>query len=373
MDLSSQDEVFLARALERARNGVVLGEGAHDYDRFDHAEIAALKEVFARGGEVSGATAYVTLEPCSHHGRTGPCAVALIEAGIARCVIATVDPNPQVSGRGLATMRAAGIEVVVLEPSAALAHETRRLNEAFAFSIQHGRPFVTLKAALSVDGTLGPSSQTGRGAPFWLTGPAARGDVQIFRHASDAILTGSGTLRDDDPSLTDRTGLPRRRPLLRVVLDSALHARASSKIVENIDNDLLFVVAGYAPMENCVRMERRGAEVLFSDGNSSLETHAAWVLQQLHKRDIRSVLLEGGTSINTSFLGAGLVDRVVFYFSETEVGGNAIPFANNMRSPYVLQQELFSVTRQTFPNGRLEDVRIMGYLHDPWLDVPDIR
>src|SRR5437867_12845053 len=169
----------------------IIGEGAHLYDNFDHAEIAALKNAAQRGLSTHGATAYVTLEPCSHHGRTGPCADALIAAGITRCVIATRDPNPVVSGQGIQKLRAANIEVTL----GVLEQPARDLNDAFAHFIQHRTPFVTLKAALSVDGKLAPPPASRYpNQPFWLTGPAARYHVQLLRHASDAVLTGTATV-----------------------------------------------------------------------------------------------------------------------------------------------------------------------------------
>ena len=196
--------------LARPESSTVLGEGAHFYDNFDHAEIVALKQARAAGHDLHGATACVTLEPCVHHGRTGPCSDALIAAGITRCVVATFDPNPVVRGNGLARLSAAGVEVLVLPADSELAQQARRLNDAFAFAIQHQRPFVTLKAAVSVDGKLAPPpGERSATAPHWLTGSAARADVQRLRHASDAILTGVGTVLADDPELTDRTGLPR--------------------------------------------------------------------------------------------------------------------------------------------------------------------
>jgi diaminohydroxyphosphoribosylaminopyrimidine deaminase/5-amino-6-(5-phosphoribosylamino)uracil reductase len=245
-----RDQRLLSRALELARSAVglaspnptvgcvlahgerILGEGSHHFDARDHAEIAALKQAASLGHDVHGTTAYITLEPCAHHGRTGPCADALIAAKVSRCVVATVDPNPLVRGKGLAKLHSAGVEVDLADPASALAVEARRLNDAFAFSIQENRPFVTLKAALSVDGKLAPphSARTAV-APHWITGEAARADAQQLRHANDAILTGIGTVLADNPSLTDRTGLPRRRRLLRVVLDSELRTPLDSKLV----------------------------------------------------------------------------------------------------------------------------------------------
>jgi diaminohydroxyphosphoribosylaminopyrimidine deaminase/5-amino-6-(5-phosphoribosylamino)uracil reductase len=350
----------------------VLGEGAHFYDKFEHAEIAALKQARAYGHDLHGATAYVTLEPCVHHGRTGPCSEALIAAGITRCVIATLDPNPLVHGKGMARLRSAGIEVQVLSPLSELAETARRLNDAFAFSIQHERPFVTLKAALSVDGKLAPAAeQRSATAPHWLTGGAARADVQRLRHTSDAILTGIGTVLADDPELTDRTGLARRRPLLRVVLDQNLRLPLGSKLVrsaeERREKDLLIFCAEDAPEERMHELRARGVqvyEVPLREGRVDLRI----ALDVLQQRQIRSVLAEAGSALNGSLLRQGLADRVVLYTAEAELGGDAVPFAEGT-SPYLLQQQLSAVERTTFARLGGEDIRISGYLHDPWADV----
>ncbi len=352
------------------RDGTILGTGAHHYDALDHAEITALKQAATKGHNARGATAYVTLEPCSFYGRTGPCADALVHAGIARCVIATVDPNPKVSGAGIAKLRAAGVEVVVAKTTSSIAQQARRLNDAFAFSIQYGRPFVTLKAALSVDGMLAPPNRDRRTAqPVWITGPETRADVQLLRHSNDAILTGSGTVRMDNPLLTDRTGLPRRRPLLRVVLDSALTTGPNSRMLQTISDDLIFFVLGLAPAERCNRIRAKGAEVIATPQLESGWMDLKSVLRSLHEKQIRSVLLEGGSGINKNFLAAGLVDQVVFYFSETELGKDAIPFATGT-SPYVLQERLTAISREWFINATTTDVKVSGYLHDPWSNIP---
>jgi len=383
MALSEQDELYLARALGLAqdavglaspnptvgcvlvRDGVVLGEGAHRYDFYDHAEIVALKHAAAAGHEVQGATAYVTLEPCSHHGRTGPCADALVAAGIARCVVGTVDPNPVVSGSGLAKLRAGEVEVVVAESELA-----RRLNDGFAFSVMHGRPFVTLKAAVSLDGMLAPPVvERVAQEPVWLTGEAARADVQQLRHASDAILSGVGTVLADDPSLTDRTGLARRRPLLRVILDSELRMPLESAVIASVANDLLVVTTDRASAETERLFVERGAEVIRVRADAYGQVDLVAVLEMLQQRQVRSLLLECGSALNGAFLSAGLVDRVVLYISEVELGVGAVPFAVGQASPYVLQDKLTSVSRLEFPHGVLEDVRISGYLRDPWAGV----
>jgi diaminohydroxyphosphoribosylaminopyrimidine deaminase/5-amino-6-(5-phosphoribosylamino)uracil reductase len=352
-----------------ARGDEVLGEGAHFYDAFDHAEIAALKNAAVLGHDVRNATAYVTLEPCSHHGRTGPCANALIAAGIGRCVVATVDPNPQVSGSGIARMRDAGIEVSIADPASPPAKQARLLNDAFAWTIQHHRPFITLKAALSVDGRLAPPiSRRTATAPHWLTGEAARADVQQLRHSTDAILTGIGTILADDPLLSDRTGLARRRPLLRIVLDSQLRTPLDSQLVRSAANDVLILCHSSAPTDRMQALRERHIEVVALAGEAvTLDLSA--VIKTLEGRKLLSILVEAGTALNGSFLAAGLVDKAVLYFSETELGTDALPFAAGFASPYVLQQQLQRTGRRTFPHGSAEDVRIAGYLHDPWAGV----
>jgi diaminohydroxyphosphoribosylaminopyrimidine deaminase/5-amino-6-(5-phosphoribosylamino)uracil reductase len=352
-----------------ARGETILGQGAHHYDERDHAEIAALKQAAAFHHDIRNATAYVTLEPCSHHGRTGPCADALIAAGIARCVIATVDPNPLVRGSGIAKLRAAHIETLIVDPASPLATEARRLNDAFAHFIQHKRPFVTLKAALSVDGKLAPPSSARTGtAPHWVTGPAARASVQLLRHAADAILTGIGTVLADNPSLTDRTRQPRRRPLLRIVLDSQLRTPLDSTLVATASNDVLLVTSAHASTDREAELRARNIEVLRIPSNeNTLDLNALFA--ELANRNLLSVLVEAGAAVNGALLSAGLVDKLVLYYSEQEFGLDGIPFANGYESPYVIQQRLTRTTHDTFPNQSTEDIRITGYLHDPWANV----
>ena len=381
-----EDERFMARALFLAReavglaspnptvgcvlmrDGIVLGEGAHRYDLLDHAEIVALKQALAAGIDLAGATAYVTLEPCSHHGRTGPCADALIAARIARCVIATADPNPQVSGSGIAKLRAAGI-MVTLGPVQASA---RALNNAFALSITQGRPFVTLKAALSVDGMLAPAHRTST-APYWLTGAESRAEVHRLRHASDAILTGIGPVLAADPLLTDRSGLSRRRPLMRVVLDSTLRLPTTAKLVQTAHQDLWIFCGPEAPSSARKALESLGARVTeLSTTANQLSTpelrstlNLSEILSHLHAAQIQSVLLEAGSALNVSFLNADLVDQAVLFYAPTELGPDAIPFAHGTVGPYTLQQRLISVNKQPFG----ADVCVSGLLHNPWASI----
>lgn len=377
-----QDEIFMRRALHLAsetvalaspnpqvgcvlvRDDEILAEGAHLYDDRDHAEIAALKQVSARGLSPKGATAYVTLEPCCHHGRTGPCADALIAAGIARCVVATVDPNPLVSGQGIARLRAAGIDIT----AGILQQKARDLNEAFAHFICTQTPLVTLKAALSVDGKLAPPPASRfPNQPHWLTGPEARTEVHQLRHASDAILTGIGTVLADNPLLTDRTSLPRRRPLLRVILDTHLRIPLDSQLVLSANNvhgdgsDLLILCGTTAAPEKISALEELGAQVeTIPDHAGRLSLPAA--LATLAERNILSLFLECGSHLNGSFLRQNLVDKVILIYAETELGDQAIHFAQGVPSSYLLEQSLSRITRTTIG----PDAVVTGYLHDPW-------
>ncbi len=203
------------------RDGEMVGRGFHTWAGVKHAEVIALEEA---GERARGAELYLTLEPCSHQGRTPPCVDAVIAAGIARVVVAMMDPNPQVAGAGLRRLEAAGIPVEMADESAA---EAEQLNEAFAFAMRNGRPLVTLKSALTLDGKIAaPEDNSG-----WITSSQARAHVQQVRHLQDAILTGIGTQLSDDPQLTDRTGLERSRPLLRIVVDSTLRIPLDSRMV----------------------------------------------------------------------------------------------------------------------------------------------
>ena len=370
----------LVRSLKSAGPPKIIGEGSHLYDHLDHAEIVALKQAAARNLSAAGATAYVTLEPCSHHGRTGPCADALIAAGICRCVIATQDPNPQVAGQGIAKLRAAGVDVTV----GVLQQPARDLNDAFAHFIQRRTPFVTLKAALSADGKLAPPPASRYpNQPYWLTGLTARYQVQLLRHASDAILTGIGTVLADDPLLTDRSGvpnparsgvqdpaysglfaspmLPRRRPLLRVILDTHLRIPLHSQLVRSAQDDLLLVAGELAPNAKAAALGSVGVEVeRIPDHAGRLSLPA--VLSLLGERDILSLLLECGGRLNGSFLRQNLVDNAILIYAPTELGDQAIPFAHGIASAAAFEQSLHRITRNSYG----PDTCITGYLHNPW-------
>ena len=331
----------------------IVGRGYHQYAHRDHAEVVAL----AHAGEAArGATAYVTLEPCSHFGRTGPCARALIDAGVVRVVVATADPNPLVQGRGLAMLREAGVALTV----GVLQADAQELNDAFACYIRRHTPLVTLKIAATLDGHIAPAPavHTAR-ASFPITGSAARDRVQEMRHAADALLTGIGTVLADDPLLTDRSQRPRRRPLLRILLDSQLRIPLESRLLHNVADDLLIVTRS----EDRARQKAltdRGARLLNlevqSEGGLSLRA----LLQQLGQQDITSVLIEGGSHLNRSALVSDVVDKVCLFQAPRFLGPDAVPMLSGKHAASLPRLRRYRVERID------EDTLIEGYVHDPW-------
>ncbi len=292
------------------RQGEVVGRGSHVYSALQHAEIVALEEA---GERAQGATLFINLEPCSHQGRTGPCTEALIKAGVARVVAAMDDPNPRVSGTGFARLREAGIEV---EIAIEYTDEAARLNEAFVHSMRTGRPLVTLKAAVTLDGKISaPQDNSG-----WITSERARAHVQVMRHQSDAILTGVGTVLADDPLLTDRTGQERSRPLLRIVLDSTLRIPVASKMVTSVHGDLLVVTTSAAPAARRQALLDRGVQVIACDGAGG-RADLKQVIEHLGKLDYRSLMIESGSKVNWAALEAKVVDKIFFYYAPKILGG----------------------------------------------------
>ena len=293
-----------------ARGKTIAGRGFHTWEGVDHAEVRALAEA---GDQARGADAYVTLEPCSHTGRTGPCADALIAAGIARVFAASADPNPLVDGEGLRRLRAAGVEVTLLPE---FAGEAAALNEAFFHFTRTGRPLVTLKCAVTLDGKISaPADNTG-----WITSDLARAHVQTLRHASDAMLTGSGTVLADDPLLTDRSGLPRARPLLRVVLDSTLRTPLESKLATSAQGDVLIATTSAASPERRRALEARGVEVCVFDGPRG-RVDIRDVVAEIGKRRCLSLMIEAGSMVNWAALDSGVVDKVFLYYAPKILGG----------------------------------------------------
>src|SRR6266849_2075684 len=307
------------------REGQLVGVGFHLYEWRDHAEIAALKSA---GEKARGATLYVTLEPCNHTGRTGPCTEAVIAAGVQRVVAAMDDPNPANSGRGFERLRAAGVEVF----TGVCEEEARRLNEPFACWIRTKKPFVTLKSAMTLDGQLAlPRSdkKTGQNSGkrrSWISSEESREEVHRMRHASDALLTGIGTILADDPLLTDRSGLPRRKRLLRVVLDSKLRLSPKSRIVKTSDDDLLVFTAANLKSAKARKLENAGVEIVRTKTNSGrIDLHS--VLTELGRREILSVLLEAGPTLNGAALAARIVHKLFLFYAPKIAGGNRVPFA----------------------------------------------
>ncbi len=301
------------------RDGAIVGEGFHQYERRDHAEIIALK---CAGENARGATLYVNLEPCNHTGRTGPCTEAILAAGI-RCVVAGIeDPNPKTSGRGFERLQTSGVEII----SGVLEDEARRLNEAFACWIRTRKPFVTLKSALTLDGQLALPKSRKRERSEWITSEESRAEVQRMRHASDALLTGIGTVLADNPLLTDRSGLSRRRRLLRVVLDSRLRLSPQSRLVKTADDDLLIFTGAALDSAKARKLQGAGVEIVRTRTHRDRIDLAA-ALAELGRRDILSVLLEAGPSLNGAALAAGLVDKLALFYAPKIAGDGGVPFA----------------------------------------------
>jgi len=300
-------------------DGQVVGEGFHIYDKLKHAEIIALESA---GDRARGATLYVNLEPCVHQGRTGPCTNAIIAAGIHRVVAAIPDPNPKVSGQGFEKLRAAGIQVDV----GLREKEAMRLNEAFARWITATRPFVTLKTAMTIDGAIAWPPAQSSPKRNWITSPASRKEVQRLRHASDAVLTGIGTILADDPLLTDRTGLPRRRPLLRVVLDSLLRLPPDSKLAKSARCDVLVFTSRSTLDYRISPLRKMGIEVVRTRKKGDTLDWAT-LLKKLAERDIQSVLIEAGTRVNSSAIVVRAVDKLVAFINKRKAGPGGRPWA----------------------------------------------
>lgn len=323
--LCPSDYGFMARALRLAerglfsttpnprvgcvlvKDGVVVGEGWHHRAGEPHAEIHALR---AAASAARGAVAYVTLEPCSHFGRTPPCAMALIEAGVARVVAAMEDPNPQVAGQGFAMLRAAGIIV----DCGVLESEARELNVGFVSRMSRGRPWVRLKMAASLDGR----TALANGQSQWITGSASRLDGHRWRARACAILTGMGTVRDDDPQLTVR-GVETARQPLRVVVDSRLELSPLARVL--VGGDLVVATAS-SDSEKTASLRALGAEVL------CLPTAAGKVdllalLEQLAQRGVNELHVEGGAGLSGALFDAGLVDELLLYLAPCLLGGGA--------------------------------------------------
>ncbi len=304
------------------RSDQVVGRGFHTWEGVKHAEVLAIEEA---GERAQGSTLYVTLEPCSHHGRTPPCIDAVLAAGIRKVVAPMKDPNPQVSGRGFTRLRDAGVEVEIDEEAAPRSTE---INEAFVHFMRTGRPLVTLKGALTLDGKIAaPEDENKPGEIPWITSETARGHVQLLRHTHDAILTGIGTVLADDCRLTDRTGEPRSRPLLRMVLDSLLRLPLDSYLVRSCQNDVLAITTSAASPERRKKLEAKGVRVEIKerkDGRASLQG----AVDLLAKEKYLSLMIEAGSKVNWSALESGVADKIFFYYAPKILGGmRSLPVA----------------------------------------------
>src|SRR5579863_6382282 len=386
MPVHTIDQQVLHRALDLARKGTglaspnpcvgaviadasgnMVSEATYTYAGKKHAEILALE---AAGEKARGGTLYINLEPHAHQGRTPPCTDALISAGIRRVVACMPDPNPKVSGRGFAQLRAAGVQVEV----GALEEEARHLNEAFARYIRSSTPLVTLKAAMTLDGKIAPppaevlARHDGTPAGGWVTSEVARAHVQELRHQNDALLVGAGTILSDNPLLTDRSGRPRRRPLLRVILDSRLRLPLESRLVDNVvrerNHDVL-VFCSSATEQKKAQLEQLGIRLeqlpaAEADGRPDISA----ILRRLGELEITSVMIEGGAAVNWSALASNVVDKVfLFYAPKILAGTGSIPFAGGKGFRHMSQAaQVNSVQLHRFG----EDFAVEGYLRDPY-------
>jgi diaminohydroxyphosphoribosylaminopyrimidine deaminase/5-amino-6-(5-phosphoribosylamino)uracil reductase len=328
MTFSAADHAFMARALRLAqrglysttpnprvgcvmvRDGHVIGEGWHEKAGQPHAEAAAIAAIVGAGDTALGATAYVTLEPCSHVGRTPPCADALIAGGVARVVAAMPDPNPLVAGQGMARLAAAGIEVA----SGLLAAEAHELNIGFVSRMTRGRPWLRLKVAASLDG----KTALNNGVSQWITGPDARRDAHAWRARSCAVLTGIGTVKDDNPRLTVREVQTTRQPL-RVVIDSRLETPLDAAVLEGGN---VLIAAAQDDAIRSAALRARGAEIVLLP-NAQGKVELSDLMQELGRRGINEVLAEAGTRLNASLLREACVDELLIYQAPLLIGDAA--------------------------------------------------
>jgi len=386
MTAHSADEAVLHRALELASeaiglaspnpyvgaviadaHGNLVGTGTYTYSGVKHAEILALE---AAGSKARGGTLYINLEPHAHQGRTPPCTDALMAAGIHRVVASMPDPNPKVSGQGFEKLRAGGVHVEV----GRLEEQARRLNEGFARYIRHGRPLVTLKAAMTLDGKIAPppaealDRYDGIPAGGWVTSEVARAHVQELRHQNDALMVGAGTILSDNPLLTDRSGRPRRRPLLRVILDSRLRLPIESRLVQSVvaerKNDVLVFCAARDEQKKA-QLEELGIRVetissVDPDGRPDL----AAILRRLGQLEITSVLIEGGATVNWTALASNVVDKVFLYYAPKILAGSgSIPFAAGVGFLHMSQA---AQVKHIHLHRFGEDFAVEGYVRDPY-------
>jgi diaminohydroxyphosphoribosylaminopyrimidine deaminase / 5-amino-6-(5-phosphoribosylamino)uracil reductase len=385
MSFTPQDEQFMRQALDLARQGIALaspnpsvgavvldstgqvaGTGFHTYEGVKHAEALALERA---GTRAKGGTLYLNLEPCCHQGRTGPCTDLVIASGIKRMVVAMTDPNPQVCAQGIQKLRVAGVTVEI----GLMQAEARKLNEGFAKFILYKQPLITIKSGMTLDGKIAPppgesfnpSALGASGATGgWITSAEARAHVQELRHESDAIMVGVGTVIADDPLLTDRTGLPRRRPLLRVVMDSRLRMPLECRMAKTVRNDVV-VFCSFAEEKKRRALEERGIRVEqvpvgLGDGRPDL----VQIARRLGEWDIISLMIEGGALLNWMALASGIVDKIFLYYAPKILAGTgSVPFAGGPGFKKVAEAAMVKdISIHRFG----EDFAVEGYLRNPY-------
>ncbi len=352
---------MMARALELAVRGVgqvspgplvgcvvvspageIVGEGFYIFEEVKHAETIALE---IAGEKARGGTAYVSLEPHAHHGRTPPCTDALITAGIKRVVAPIEDLNPKVSGKGFAHLRAAGIAV----ETGLMREEAEQINEAYLHYMSTGMPFVHLKLAVSLDGKIATRTRDSQ----WITGTESRVRAHQLRHEYDAILVGAGTAETDDPLLSDRSGLPRRRPLVRVVLDDEVRLSPESQLAATTSKAPV-IVFGNERANHADVLRAQGVEIV-----NSIRGDLPGVLRELGSRSIQSVLVEGGSTVAGEFIDAGLVNKVTFLIAPKIIGGVTAPSAIG-GSGVAMMSEALELERLTVIK-RGNDIEVTGY------------
>jgi len=295
------------------KRGKIIGEGWHHKAGEPHAEVLAIQDAKSKGHDITGATIYVTLEPCAHYHRTPPCVNLIAKEKLAKVVVAMADPNPEVSGHGIRWLRERGIEVTI----GLLEEKAFHLNEPFVMRMLFGRPMVTLKAAISLDGRIATKS----GDSKWISSLASRKYVHRLRGKSDAILVGIGTVLADDPQLTCRLVVNCKRQPLRVIVDSQIKIPLNAKVIsEGLKGQTLIAVTSKAPLEKRKKIEEMGVEIIVADGTDG-RVDLKSLLKILYEKGLNSVLLEGGSALMTSMLAENLVDKVLLVLAPILIGG----------------------------------------------------
>lgn len=329
------------------RDAEVVGEGHHPRVGAPHAEVFALEQA---GDRARGATAYVTLEPCNHQGRTGPCTRALIDAGIARVVFAVPDPNPLTASQAAGVLSEAGVKVAW----GVCAEEAQRLNEVFFKHVRTRLPFVVMKMAMTMDGKIA----TEAGQSRWISGPVSREFVQALRAELSVVMVGIKTVLADDPRLDAR--LPGAHQPTRVIVDPGAETPLSARLF-TIDSPLLIVVGPEAPRKRREALGAQGAEVLEAPALPSGHLDLAWLMAELGRRDLSGVLLEGGGGLNASALEQGVVDKLVYFVAPKLIGGAHSPTPIEGRSAPSMADARALYGLRAYPSG--DDVRLEAYLH----------